>query len=80
MQTFTGKEYLKIDVANCFGLDRLNWDDRLHWFEDNEPRLEQMDVLAESPVLFGKAFRSWRTVTSSIRVNERMCTQPSQIT
>lgn len=72
MQTFTGREYLKIDIANCFGLDRLDWDERLHWFANNEPVLEQMDVLAESPVLFRKAVRAWRTVQAGKPTNHSM--------
>lgn len=72
MQTFTGTQYLKIDIANCFGLDRLDWQDRLHWFENNEPDLESLDVNAKSPILFRKAVRALRTAQQGKPVNHPM--------
>lgn len=39
MQTFTGKQYLQIDIANSFGHDKLTWDGRLSWFKENEQHL-----------------------------------------
>ena len=38
-QTFTPLQYLKIDVANSFGLDRKDWDERLAWFDQHEAQL-----------------------------------------
>ena len=35
MQIFTPKEYLKIDIANSYGLDTKTWDERISWFDDN---------------------------------------------
>lgn len=61
MRTFTGTEYLKIDIANCYGLDKETWDDRLAWVAANEPNLEALDVDAESPILYRKACRALRT-------------------
>lgn len=42
MRKFTGKQYLMIDIANSFGLDKETWDTRLQWFESNEK-----DILAD---------------------------------
>ena len=32
-QEFSGKDYLRIDIANSFGLDKEDWDVRLAWFD-----------------------------------------------
>ena len=41
MQHFTGTQYLQIDVANCYGLDRLTWQERLDWFESSHRLAEE---------------------------------------
>lgn len=33
MKEFTPLEYIKISVANAYGLDRETWQDRLYWFD-----------------------------------------------
>jgi DNA-directed RNA polymerase len=62
MQTFTGREYLMIDIANSFGLDKLNWDDRLGWFEQNEDKLDSLIKLADEPALFFAGVQAWKKV------------------
>lgn len=52
MQTFTPIQYLKIDIANNFGLDKEDWDTRLQWFEDNVSQLNKLIHRAEEPALF----------------------------
>ena len=42
MKEFTGWEYLLIDVANGYGKDKLRFEDRIQWTEDNLTQLEQL--------------------------------------
>lgn len=52
MQTFTAKQYLAIDIANNFGLDKETWDTRLAWFDENKDNLPNLVGSAEEPALF----------------------------
>lgn len=67
METFTGTQYLQIDIANCYGLDRLTWSDRLQWFEANESTLEQKT--GKSPILYRKAVRAYRDHQAGKAIN-----------
>lgn len=60
MQTFTAKEYLQIDVASNFGLDKKDWDERLAWFAQNEPNLEELTAQADEPALFFAGVQAYR--------------------
>jgi len=44
MKTFTGWEYLLIDIANQFGLDKDLFEQRIQWATDN---LHQLEVLTD---------------------------------
>lgn len=61
-QTFTGRDYLKIDIANNFGLDKLTWQDRLDWFHQNQGNLHQLLDQAAEPALFYSAIRAYEDV------------------
>lgn len=52
MQKFTPLEYLMIDIANSYGLDKLSWDDRIQWFKDHEHCMGEMIHQADEPALF----------------------------
>lgn len=60
-QTFSGKEYLKIDIANNYGnnLDKQDWDERLCWFDMNQSKLHQLVATAEEPALFYAGVLAW---------------------
>lgn len=63
MQLFTGKQYLKIDIANSFGLDRKDWDERIAWFDENEPNLLNLLKEAKEPAMFFAGICAWNDVT-----------------
>ena len=63
MKTFTALDYLKIDIANNYGLDKKSWQERLNWFNNNEPVLESFYNTADAPALYYagvKAFRKYQ--------------------
>ena len=60
MQTFTGMQYLAMDIASNFGLDKLDWDVRLAWVAENEEHLEDLLPQAETPALYYAAVQAYR--------------------
>lgn len=62
MKKFTGYQYIQIDIANCFGLDRKDWSDRLLWVAEHEHELEDMMDEASEPLMYLKAVRAYRDV------------------
>lgn len=61
-QQFTGKQYLQMDIANHFGLDKENWDVRLNWFHAHAAHLEGMLKQADVPAQYFAAVHAWRQV------------------
>lgn len=59
-QQFTGLQYLKIDIANNWGLDKLKWDERIEWFDKNESQLDTLVSKADSPALFYAGVQAWK--------------------
>jgi hypothetical protein len=53
MQQFIASDYLKIDIANSFGHDKVTWDERIAWFNENQAELlidpVKACVLADEP-------------------------------
>ncbi len=48
MKTFTPLQYLKIDIASSYGLDKEDWDARIQWFDDNEFSIRDLAVLLDN--------------------------------
>lgn len=61
-QEFTGREYLKIDIAGNYGLDKLSWNERLVWFDLNEKFLDNLVASAKEPALFYAGVSAWKNV------------------
>ena len=55
---FTGLEYLAIDVANAYGLDKKPFEERIQWVKDNQATLETLTP--EEPHLYNKAVAHFR--------------------
>lgn len=55
MQTFTGFEYLLIDAANNFGLDKETYDSRIIWAKANLDKLEDFVEEADDKEQFYSA-------------------------
>lgn len=59
MQTFTPREYLMIDIANSYGLDKLDWNLRIDWFKQNEAHLMSLLDTAKTPALYYAGVQAW---------------------
>lgn len=63
-QTFTALQYLQMDIAASFGLDKSSWNDRLHWFKTNERLIAEnpscLTTAAEEPAQFMAGAMAYR--------------------
>lgn len=66
MQVFTGWQYMLIDLANAFGFDKLLFEERIKWAEDNLGQLESLISIAENKPLFHKAILAIRKVQKGL--------------
>jgi len=66
MQTYTGKQYLQIDIANCYGLDKELFHNRIEWVDNHELQLEALVDKAENPFEYLAAVMAYRDAQSSI--------------
>ena len=60
MKQFNPMQYLAIDIANQWGLSKLNFEDRIDWVKTNEKYLEDFQDQAEEPILYYKAVKALR--------------------
>src|SRR5690606_8970668 len=66
METFTGWQYLLIDAANQFGLDKKLFGERIEWAEANLHQLESLADQAETQPLYIKAVMAIRKAQQGI--------------
>lgn len=66
MQTFTGFEYICIDIANQFGLDKELFETRIQWVYDHIDELETLYHQAETKPLYIKAVMALREAQKGI--------------
>ena len=65
-QEFTGWQYLLIDLANAFGLDKLLFEDRIKWAEEHLHELETLIDKADSKPLYVSAMLAIRKAQKGI--------------
>ena len=66
MQTFTGWQYLCIDVANHAGFDKLLFNERIEWVNINLDILESLSDKADKKPLYIKAVMALRKAQKGI--------------
>ena len=57
---YTGKEYLEIDIASHFGLDKTSFEKRIKWVELHEDTLENLEDGADDFFQFSAAVMAYR--------------------
>ncbi len=66
MKHYSGYEYLCIDVANHYGLDKQVFEDRIQWTQDHLQELETLSDRAECQPLYKKAVMALRKALNGI--------------
>lgn len=62
MQQFTAFQYIKLDIANSFGLDKELFDGRIKWFEENKNNLANLVNDADEPAQFYAGMLAYQDV------------------
>lgn len=66
MNCYSGFEYLLIDAANSFGLDKLLFEERIQWGREHLDELESLTDKAESAYLYMKSVAAIRKAQKGI--------------
>jgi len=66
MQTFTGYQYIKIDVANHYGLEKETFDSRIKWVDMHMNELEALVDEASSRPLYVAAVMALRDALAGV--------------
>ena len=73
MQFFTPLQYIQIDIANQFGLDKEQFEDRIAWVVANEADLESLESEADDLYRYGAAVMAYREVQAGKPTGHRVC-------
>lgn len=66
MIKYSGWNWLLIDVANCYGLDKLLFEERILWAEKNLPVLESLADKADTKPMYLKACMAIRKAQAGL--------------
>ena len=66
LKLFTGCQYLMIDAASHFGLDKITFEERIEWCKTNLNQLESLLPFAKKPDLFLKTVYAIRDTQNGI--------------
>ena len=66
MNTYSGYEYLMIDIANQFGNDKVVFEERIQWVHEHMDELETLAEQAETKPLYIKAVMALRKAQKGI--------------
>lgn len=69
MQFFTPIQYIMIDIASNYGLDKETWETRLDWFKEHEANIESMVAEADEPALFFAGVQAYRKAQRGEEIN-----------
>ena len=72
MQYFSPLEYIKLDIANQFGLDKKQFEDRLDWVNTNEHQLESFENQASDKYRYIAAVMAYREVQAGKPTGHRV--------
>ena len=72
MILFTGWQYLLIDCANNFGYDKLLFEERIQWAEDNLDHLEDLVDAAKKTPMYKKSVMAIRKAQAGVPTGHRV--------
>lgn len=72
MNQYTPLQYIQIDIANQFGLDKMQFEDRLSWVISNENILETFEDSADDKYRYAAAVMAYREVQAGKPTGHRV--------
>jgi hypothetical protein len=69
MKLLTSLDYLKVQIANCMGHDKLSWEDRIDWVNTNEDKLLNLCADADEPAQMFSAVCTYQDALLELPVN-----------